>query len=173
MNYEILYDTTTVSFSYGKSVALIVPGVLSIVFAAFAMIRFAEGRTTFLRAFKGLAVGIVGFGMFYLVGADWWNYQKLQAAAASDTGISHVEGVVQDHWVKEQTSDTGGEIKIETVEHFRIRHTHFQFIHGAGKGHYFTNSGDSAVDLREGMRLRIAYLEDGESNLIVKLEMKK
>jgi hypothetical protein len=105
------------------------------------------------------------------VGHDWWKHQSMQAALIQGEGTQQIEGSVQDHWIKEQTRETGNEIRIEAIENFRIAHVNFRFTQTKRRTTYFTNAADNSVGLRDGMRLRVVYVVVGEVNKIVKLEV--
>jgi hypothetical protein len=171
IDYEILFDASTVSFTYGRAVILLLISAVAIWWClrrlrAVDYRIFADSHTL-----KASALSVIALALFGMVGRDWWEHREMQAAISRGEGILQVEGVVQDHWIKEPARETGDMVRIETVEHFRIADVHFQFAQTDSDGRYFTNAGDHAVKLQDGMRLRIAYIAVGDSNRIVKLEV--
>jgi hypothetical protein len=170
-NYQTVFDVGTVPFNYGAAGFLLLVGALCIWWGIHRLRSMSYDVFSYFRAFKAGMLAIAGFGVFVFIGHDWWTHQSLQAAATTGEGIEQVEGIVQDHWIKEQTRETSDDVRVELVEHFRISHIDFQFAQTKSQGRYFTNAADHPVKLRDGMRLRVVYVAVGNTNKIVKLEV--
>lgn len=170
-SYQTVFDTTAVPFGYGWAIGLLVFGALAVWWGIRRLLDFNNNMYGYVRAFRSLLIFGAGCVMFYLACFDWWQYRSLQAAMADGEGVEQIEGIVQDHWVKEQTRETSNEVRIDLVEHFRISKIEFQFAQGQKEGRYFTNAADHRVKLYDGMRLRISYIATKKANKIVKLEV--
>ncbi len=169
-SYQTLFDASTVPFRYGGAAFLLVVAALSIWWGFHRLRQVDYNFFADYRTFKSTATLLVGAGLIMFIGHDWWDHQAAQAAIARGEGTRQVEGVVQDHWIKEQTRETGDKVRIDTIEHFRIAHVDFEFAQTRSQQTYFTNAADHFVKLRDGMRLRVIYVAAGDTNQIVKLE---
>lgn len=170
-SYQTVFDTAAVPFEYGWTMGLLAVGALTVFWGIRRLLDFNNSMHGYVRAFRSFLVFGAGCVMFYLACSGWWQHRDLQAAMASGEGIEQIEGVVQDHWVKEETRETSNDVKIEVVEHFRISTVEFKFAQGRKTGRYFTNAADHSVKLYDGMRLRVSYVAAKKSNKIVKLEI--
>lgn len=171
MNYETVFDSSTVPYGYGWAAAALAFATVIIIWAIYRLRRVDHDVWSYYRAFKDAIGFLVAIGFIVFIGYDWWTYQSVQTAAASGEGAEEIEGIVQDHWVKEQTRETSSDVRIEMVEHFRISTVEFEFAQGSSESRYFANAADHRVKLYDGMRLRIRYLAKKTANKIVKLEI--
>lgn len=170
-NYQTLFDASTVPFGYGSAASVLLFSAIAIGWGFRRVHRMDYNFFADYRTFKATALIVVGAVMFMAVGHNWWEHQSMQTALSRGEGTEEVEGIVQDHWVKEQTRDTNDKVRIETIEHFRVAQIDFEFAQTKSQNHYFTNAADHALMLQNGMRLRIAYVEVDDANKIVKLEI--
>ena len=167
-DYKTLFDAITVPFGYGGGAIVLLVSAL-VMWLGFRRVRaadynfFADYRTA--RGTVWLFIGSVfAMAVIHL----WWTHQTAQAAISRGEGIQQVEGILQDHWIKEETHQSGSSMRIVSVEHFRIAQTEFQFAAG-DYGPYFTNR--QGVKLENGMRLRVTYVDVDQRQKIVKLEV--
>lgn len=170
MAYEIAFDSSQVTYGYGWAAGALAFAVIIIIWAIYRLRRIEHGMWNYYRAFKDALGFLIAIGFIVFVGYDWWTFRSIQTAAASGNGAQEIEGIVQDHWVKELTRETSSDLRIEMVEHFRISTVEFEFARTNRVGRYFSNAADHRVKLYNGMRLRIRYVETKTANKIVKLE---
>jgi hypothetical protein len=167
-NYQTLFDATTVPFGYGGSAILLLISAL-VMWWGFRRVRqadyhfFADYRTA-----RGTVWLLIGSVFVVAVFQQWWSHQTAQAAIRQGDGTQQVEGVLQDHWIKDETRQSGSTMRLVRTEHFRIEQTEFQIVAG-DYGPYFTNR--QGLKLENGMRLRVTYLEFEQRRRIVKLEV--
>jgi hypothetical protein len=167
-SYETLFDATTVPFGYGGSAILLAISAL-VMWWGFRRVRqadyqfFADYRTA-----RGTVWLLIGSVFAMGVGQQWWAHQTAQATIRQGDGTQQVEGVVQDHWIKDETRQSGSTMRRVRTEHFRIEQTEFHFVAG-DFGPYFTNR--QGLKLENGMRLRVSYRELEQRRRIVKLEV--
>ena len=169
MAYETLFDVTTVPF-FGASAILII--IVATIFTVFGLWRLSYVDFNIFasrRAFYCAMVVGAGFLYFTMLGHSWNQHRSMQAATSSGEGVKWVEGAVQDHKFTERPRDDDDGVK--RIESFRVARTIFEFTQTKEQTSFFTNAADHAVKLHNGMRLRIAYLLDGKSNRILKLEI--
>lgn len=163
MNYETRFDLAAMPFPYEGPLGMIALGIVAFSYGAYRIYTMDLTFWRILRNYKVLA--LVAAGTF-LVGyqvRNYWEFFWMRSAAANGE-VERIEGIVQDHEIKRSGNDT--------FENFRIGTVEFFFKHRDGDESFFNNGGRQKTELRDDMRLRIAYLVMGtDNNRIVKLEI--
>lgn len=162
MNYETHFDLAAMPFDYGRFFGVIALGVVALGYGAYRVYKMDLSFWAFLRNYKMLALVAAGTFIIGYTVRNSWDFFWMRSDAASGQ-VEHAEGIVNDHWIK----SNGG----KTFEHFRVDDVEFLFKHRDGDEAFFNNAGRQKTKLRDGMRLRIAYLVMGTNNRIVKLEI--
>jgi len=163
MNYETRFDLAATPFPYEGPLRMIGIGIVALAFAAYRIYRMDMTFWGFLRNYKMLVLVFIGTGLIGYTVRNSWDFVWMRSAAANGK-VEQIEGIVQDHWIKRASNDT--------FEHFRIGTVEFFFKQRDGDESFFNNGGRQKTELRDDMRLRIAYLVMGtDNNRIVKLEI--
>jgi hypothetical protein len=161
--YELVYDALTTSdaprYAYGLC------GVAFVIFVAWvAWLRIHD------RALHG-GVKFLGVITIILLGLGL-AYQYEQRRMASRTDVRTVEGPVEGLWTQ-QVRQGGSNKSYVQWEGFRVNGVAFSYARSVEQN-YFHNGGSRAVDLKDGMVVRVRYLENPEDgkprNDIVRFE---
>lgn len=169
MQPQILFDATETPFDYGRAAVLLLVagGILLWLAASWLRALGGAGGAPGGGPWGGLLQNLkrLGFGAGALLAMsmpvrDWSEHRALQEAAGGGSGAQVIDGIVQEHTVKEEPVETGERVRIGTVERFRVSGVSFKFAQTAALEPYFTNARERPVDIRDGQRLRIVYVED-------------
>lgn len=159
---KTLFDATTVSFSHYEM--LLLPGAALLV-TVFIVLRDGARKWQFIMA--GVTVLLLLL-TFVLPLADHEHVQN----AARSAGIKTVEGVISNHSRVTERRFTGTSrgvgvttthnYRTVTTESFHVGTVWFWFdVNGFPSSASFTNAGDPPLALKDGMRARVSYFEDG------------
>src|SRR5262245_39378813 len=102
MAYETLFDVTAVPF-FGSSAVLII--VIATIFTVIGLWRLSYVEFNIFASRRAFYCALmVGAGCLYFtrLGHDWNEHRAMQAAVSSGSGVKWIEGMVQDHAVKDR-----------------------------------------------------------------------
>lgn len=170
MNYETLYDLGT--FGYREGHWWPIGGALLLVALGLWLWQRRRGKRSPVPVFVGITGLFLSFGV---AGVSLWDHNRL--VAEFNAGRAHVvEGVVVGHRidVTHTRRSSGSGYDRHVWEVFLVGDVAFGYrTNGAGRVG-FSNGTAEPIDIRDGQRLRVHYVEDvpGEytERRIVRLE---
>jgi hypothetical protein len=171
MQPQILFDATETPFDYVQAAVLLLLAGCVLFWLALSLLR--NGGGGLWPALTRLGLGVAALLAMSLPVRDWFEHRALQDAAAGGPEARVIDGVVRDHRVKEEPVESGERVQVRTVERFRVAGISFKFAQTAALEPYFTNAREHPIEIRDGQRLRIVYVEEpgAADRRIVRLEI--
>ncbi|MET0987233.1 MAG: hypothetical protein ABW034_17705 [Steroidobacteraceae bacterium] len=152
MKDTLIYDAA--SMSRTPLHALVVALILMALAIGVWLWRRAHGQP-----FGGLAIWFAGASLLLLLVAGLTEYEKRGIATKVPL---QVEGPVEGVWEK-RTLRNPRKQEFWEWQGFRIRGVEFAYVRNTDTN-YFNNAGAHRIDLVDGMRLRVHYLESQEGD---------
>jgi hypothetical protein len=155
MNFELVYDAVTTSeaprSAFGLSLALLVIVV--------AWTAWLTSRGKALHAGVKFLAFIVVVLMAVAIGS-----KVEQRYLASRTDFHIVQGPLSGHWT-ERVRRSGSQNSYWEWEGFRVQDVPFSYARNVEQN-YFHNGGSHSIDFREGLVLRLKYIEERDGDKI-------
>lgn len=107
-------------------------------------------------------LGVIALVLFALSAGTWWEQRVLVSAEKK-----FVEGPVESYWTQRQKR-AGKSNEYWTYEGFTVSGIRFAYALDMSQN-YFHNAG--SLPIRDGMRVRIGYIIDGDRNQILRFEL--
>jgi len=162
MNYELIYDAVSTSTA-----------PYTILTAGLGLLTVGGLWTAKLKwggdALHWGAKFFLGAGILILMISGLSRYEQYRIGQRTDAQT--IEGMVSGYWTKvERTKNASNTYNSSTWEGFSVNGVAFSYRLG-DEQNYFHNSGKRAIEMRDGLQLRIRYLPDGPNmNRIVRIE---
>jgi hypothetical protein len=153
MNYQLIYSVAE------DSTAPLSAGILG---GALALIVLITMGVMYYRGSK-FGPGIKFFSaaaILILVLSAGLEVEKRVIASKSLTEGRTAEGVISQHWTS--YSLEGGKVKW-LYEGFYVNGVHFSYTTNSD-GNYFNNAGKHKIEMRDGMKVKVGYLEEKSSD---------
>ncbi len=162
MNFHLVYDATTDSAAPLSALLFGLAGLAGVaIWFVYLKMRQRPLRTPIVFVFCCSILMILLSGVY--------RYELRQIANRPDTRV--VEGPVAGHWTR-QLRQVGRGFYLHW-EGFSVQGVPFKYEQGAEQN-YFHNAGPAPLEIKDGMRLRIRYLQERNgnevSNNIVRIE---
>ena len=155
MNFELVYDVATTSEAPRSALllGLAATAILAVWYGWLKLRGLPIGNgTKFL--------GVVALLLLLLSLGTWYEQRRL--ADRRDT--RNAEGPVVSHWTK-RVRRPGNTISYWEWEGFSIQGVAFAYARNLEQN-YFHNAGKSSIDLRDGMHLKLRYIEERDGDQI-------
>ena len=158
MIYELVYDVST-STAPGSALWLGVGATTVTVIWGVWLKRWRRASLHAGVKFLG-AIAVLLFGLSL-------GYKVEQRVLASRTDIQTVEGPVTDHWTERVRRAGSSPPSYSEWEGFRVGGVPFAYARNVEQN-YFHNAGSVAIEVRNGLRLRVRYVvnSDGRSGIV-------
>ena len=151
MNYQLIYSVAEHSTA-ATTAAVYGVGIGAAALIGAAVVYFRGGK---------IGVGVKFFAvasLIMLVVSALTVVEKRVIASKSLTEGKTVEGVIAQHWTS--YGRRPGSTKADFLyEGFYVNGVHFSYTTNMD-GNYFNNAGKQKIDMRDGMQVRVQYLEE-------------
>ena len=157
MTYKLIYDVATMSQT-PRNAALFALAIGAVVVAAVILLKL-----------RGLNVGVVWkflagvSGIMLLVSVGSVYEQNSIAKEAAERG-KQVQGMVAGHW-KYRVRSTTGKNSYQNWEGFSVGGVPFTYSTNLDQN-YFNGNGPNPLEMRNGLMVRLIYLETSDSGKI-------
>ena len=161
MNYELIYDAVATSEAPGE--------VLKFGLGAIGLTALWAGWLRMKRHPLHWGVKFLGvIAVILLALSLLYRYEQYYISKRTD--VQTVEGPIIGCWIKvERTRTYNGKYSTTEWEGFSINGVPFVYARNVGQN-YFHNAAPRAMELKDGVYLRLRYASDGTTNQIIRVE---